>query len=64
MPSMYVILQNSENLGDEGTYGFFPQYDEDVRKATGCTEIREDFISNLSYISQLTGNYPLLSSML
>ena len=29
---MYVILQNSENLGDEGTYGFFPQYDEDVRK--------------------------------
>ena len=64
MPSMYVILQNSENLGDGGTYGFFPQYDEDVRKATGCTEIREDFISNLSYISQLTGNYLLLSSIL
>jgi hypothetical protein len=61
---MYVILQDSENLGDEGTYGFFLQYDEEVRKATGCTAIREDFISNLSYISQLTGNYLLLSSML
>ncbi|KIM74446.1 hypothetical protein PILCRDRAFT_14465 [Piloderma croceum F 1598] len=30
-------------------------YDEDVRRATRSTEIREDFISNLSCISQLTG---------
>jgi len=28
---------------------------EDVSKATGAGEIREDFISNLSRISQLTG---------
>jgi hypothetical protein len=61
---MYVILKNSEDLGDQGIYGFFPQYDEDVGRATGSTEIREDFISNLSRISQLTGNYLFLSSML
>ncbi|KDQ63005.1 hypothetical protein JAAARDRAFT_168400 [Jaapia argillacea MUCL 33604] len=30
-------------------------YDEDVGRATGATEIHEDFISNLSRISQLTG---------
>jgi hypothetical protein len=65
MPSMYyVILENSEDLGDEGTYAFFPQYDEGVGRATGSTEIREDFISNLSRISQLTSNYLILSSML
>jgi hypothetical protein len=58
---MYVILKNSEDLGDEG---FFPQYNEDVGRATGSTDIREDFIYNLSRISQLTGNYLLLSSML
>ena len=28
---------------------------EDVSKATGAGEVREDFISNLSRISQLTG---------
>jgi hypothetical protein len=64
MPSLHVILKYSEDLGDEGTYGFFPQYDEDVGRATGGTEIPEDFISNLSRILQLTGNYLLLSSML
>lgn len=31
------------------------QYDEDVGRATGAGEVREDFISNLSRISQLTG---------
>jgi hypothetical protein len=61
---MYVVFKHSENLGVEGTYIFFPQYDEDVGRATGSTEIREDFISNLSRISQLTGNYLPLSSML
>jgi len=30
-------------------------YDEDVGRATGSGEVREDFISNLSRISQLTG---------
>ncbi|KAL5533600.1 hypothetical protein ACEPAG_60 [Sanghuangporus baumii] len=30
-------------------------YDEDVGRATGATEIQEDFISSLSRISQLTG---------
>ncbi|KAG2022462.1 coatomer beta subunit [Coprinopsis cinerea AmutBmut pab1-1] len=30
-------------------------YDEDVSKATGATEVQEDFMSNLSRISQLTG---------
>lgn len=30
-------------------------YDEDVSKATGASEVREDFMSNLSRISQLTG---------
>ncbi|KAF7970467.1 hypothetical protein HWV62_23875 [Athelia sp. TMB] len=30
-------------------------YDEDVGRATGSGEIREDFISNLSRITQLTG---------
>jgi hypothetical protein len=64
MPSLYVILKHSEDLGDEGTYGFFPQYDEDVGRVTRNTEIHEDFISNLSRILQLTGNYLLLSSML
>jgi coatomer subunit beta len=32
------------------------QYDEDVGRATGAGEVHEDFISNLSRISQLTGN--------
>jgi hypothetical protein len=50
MPSLYVILKHSEDLGDEGTYRFLPQYDEDVGRATGNTEIHEDFISNLSRI--------------
>lgn len=31
------------------------QYDEDVGRATGTGEVHEDFISNLSRISQLTG---------
>ncbi|EGN93580.1 hypothetical protein SERLA73DRAFT_97514 [Serpula lacrymans var. lacrymans S7.3] len=30
-------------------------YDEDLGRATGAGEVREDFISNLSRISQLTG---------
>ncbi|KAJ3850057.1 adaptin N terminal region-domain-containing protein [Lentinula lateritia] len=30
-------------------------YDEDLGRATGATDVREDFISNLSRISQLTG---------
>ncbi|KAJ3839311.1 coatomer protein [Lentinula raphanica] len=30
-------------------------YDEDLGRATGAADIREDFISNLSRISQLTG---------
>ncbi|EJC98625.1 coatomer protein [Fomitiporia mediterranea MF3/22] len=30
-------------------------YDEDVGRATGATEVQEDFISSLSRISQLTG---------
>ncbi|KAH6911094.1 coatomer beta subunit [Coprinopsis sp. MPI-PUGE-AT-0042] len=30
-------------------------YDEDVSKATGASEVQEDFMSNLSRISQLTG---------
>ena len=64
MPSMYVILKISEDLGDEGIYEFLSQYDEDVGRTTGSTEIREDFISNLSRISQLTGNCLFLSSML
>jgi len=42
MPSMYVILTNPEDLGDEGTYWLFPQYDEDVGRATEGTEIHED----------------------
>ena len=32
-----------------------PLYDEDVGRATGSGEIQEDFMSNLSRISQLTG---------
>ena len=32
------------------------QYDEDVGRATGAGEVHEDFVSNLSRISQLTGN--------
>jgi hypothetical protein len=31
------------------------QYDEDVGRATGAGEVHEDFLSNLSRISQLTG---------
>ena len=31
------------------------QYADDLGKATGSTEVHEDFISNLSRISQLTG---------
>ncbi|KIM72414.1 hypothetical protein PILCRDRAFT_23946, partial [Piloderma croceum F 1598] len=49
------LKKSADDAIDAWTYGFFPLYDEDVRKATGCTEICEDFISNLSYISQLTG---------
>ena len=33
------------------------QYDEDVGRATGAGEVHEDFISNLSRISQLTGQF-------
>jgi len=33
------------------------QYDEDVGRATGAGEVHEDFLSNLSRISQLTGKY-------
>jgi len=33
-------FKNSEDLGDEGTYGSFLQYDEDVGRATGSTEIK------------------------
>lgn len=33
----------------------FSQDQEDLVRATGAGEIREDFISNLSRISQLTG---------
>lgn len=36
-------------------HSFFSQYVEDLGKATGAAEVREDFISNLSRISQLTG---------
>jgi coatomer subunit beta len=32
------------------------QYDEDIGRATGAGDVHEDFISNLSRISQLTGN--------
>ena len=56
---MCVVLKILEDLRNEGTYGFFPQYDEDVGRATGSTEIRKYFISNLSRILQLTGNYIL-----
>ena len=61
---MYVMFTNSEDSGDEGTYEFLPQYDEDVGRATGSTEIREDFISYLSRISRLASNYLLLYFML
>ena len=64
MPTIYLILKISEDLGNENTYSFFPQYDEDVGGATGNTKIREDFMSNLGRIPQLTGNHLLLSSML
>lgn len=37
------------------------KYDEDVGRATGSSEVREDFISNLSRISQLTGEYRSVS---
>jgi len=33
----------------------FNQYDEDVGRATGAAETQEDFMSNLSRITQLTG---------
>jgi coatomer subunit beta len=42
----------------------FFQYDEDVGRATGSGEVREDFISNLSRISQLTGGYYSIPSCL
>jgi hypothetical protein len=45
MPSMYVIFFKSESLGDESTYDFFPKYDEDIGRASGSTEIREDLVS-------------------
>ncbi|KIM73223.1 hypothetical protein PILCRDRAFT_15413 [Piloderma croceum F 1598] len=48
--SKFVMDVESAKAADDAI-----DYDEDVRKATGCTEIREDFISNLSYILQLTG---------
>ena len=58
MASMYVILKTIQRTwGDEGTYEFFPQNDEDIKRATGNTDIRKDFTSNLSCILQLTGNY-------
>lgn len=31
------------------------QYEEDLGRATGSVDVQEDFISNLSRISQLTG---------
>lgn len=37
------------------------QYDEDVGRATGTGEAHEDFLSNLSRISQLTGDCLSLS---
>ena len=43
-------LKKFRELGDEDTYGFFPHYDEDIGRATGRTEIHEDFLSNLSCI--------------
>jgi coatomer subunit beta len=52
-------LKKFRELGDEDTHGFFPQYDEDVGRATGRTEICEDFLSNLSHILKLTSNYLL-----
>ena len=36
----------------------------DIGRATGSTEIPEDFVPNLSRILRLTGNYLLSSSML
>jgi hypothetical protein len=36
------------------------QYDEDERRATGAGEAKEDFISNLSRITQLTGEFVFL----
>lgn len=33
------------------------QYADDLGKATGTAEVHEDFISNLSRISQLTGEH-------
>ena len=36
------------------------QYADDLGKATGAAEVHEDFISNLSRISQLTGEYTCL----
>jgi hypothetical protein len=37
--------------------GFDEQYAEDEHRATGASEVKEDFISNLSRISQLTGTF-------
>ncbi|KAF8890105.1 coatomer protein [Infundibulicybe gibba] len=42
--------QFSKKTADEGI-----DYDEDVGRATGSGEIQEDFMSNLSRITQLTG---------
>jgi coatomer subunit beta len=42
--------QFSKKTADEAI-----DYDEDVGRATGSGEVKEDFISNLSRISQLTG---------
>lgn len=36
------------------------QYDQDLTRATGALEVHEDFMSNLSRISQLTGPFLLL----
>jgi hypothetical protein len=42
--------------------GYSNQYDEDVGRATGAAEVREDFISNLSRITQLTGMFTFTES--
>jgi coatomer subunit beta len=47
--------QFSKKMADDAI-----DYDEDVSKATGATEVQEDFMSNLSRISQLTGLWPIM----
>lgn len=53
-----VSTADSEHLGYNADVTIV-QYDEDVGRATGSAEVREDFISNLSRISQLTGEHPV-----